>query len=114
MVDLPLYTPVWLNGVHFPRCLIDTGSEANLISVRDAIKYGMQYEMGGIEAIRGFNAMTSPVDGLMHCEIRLERCGEAKQADFLVSSAVTIPIIGLPTLSDLEVMVDCRERLLQD
>ena len=107
-----LHTPVWLNEVRFPRCLIDTGSEDNLISVRDAIKHGMQYEMGGIEAIRGFNGKTSPVDGLMRYKVRLGPCGEGKDADFLVTSAVTIPIIDLPTLSDLEAMVDFRKRLL--
>ena len=41
-----LHTPIWLNGVRFPQCLIDIGSEVNLIYVRDAIKYGMHYEMG--------------------------------------------------------------------
>ena len=72
----------------------------------------MKYKMGGIEAIRRFNGMPSLVDGLMRCEIRLGPCGEVKEADFLVISVVTIPIIGLPTLSNIEVMVDCRERLL--
>ena len=98
--------------MRFPRCLIDTGSEVNLISMRDVINHGMQYEMGGIEAIRGFNGKTSPFNGLLHCKIRLGPCGEGKDAEFLVTSAVSIPINGMPTLSDLEVMVDCRERLL--
>ena len=106
--------PAWLDEFRFPRCLVDTGSEVNLISMRDVVKHGMQYEMGGIEAIRGFNGKTSPVDGLLRCKIRLGPCGEGKDAEFLVTSAVSIPIIGMPTLSDLEVMVDCRERLLQD
>ena len=109
-----LHTPMWLNGVRFPRCLIDTGSEVNLISVRDAIKHGMEYEFGGIQAIKGFNGVQSPVDGLMRCKIRLGPRGEEKEAEFLVTSAVTIPIIGFPTLSDLEISLDCRERLLHD
>ena len=96
-----LHTPMWLNGVRFPRCLIDTGSEVNLISVRDAIKHGMEYEFGGIQAIKGFNGVQSPVDGLMPCKIRLGPRGEEKEAEFLVTSLVTIPIIGFPTLSDL-------------
>ena len=80
--------------------------------MRDVIKHGMQYEMGGIEAIRGFNGKTSPVDGLLRRKIRLGPSAEGKEAEFLVTSTVSIPIIGMPTLSDLEVMVDCRGRLL--
>ena len=39
------HTPVWINDFKFPRCLIDTGAEVNLISVKDAIKYGFSYNM---------------------------------------------------------------------
>lgn len=33
-----VHTPVWINGVKFPRCLIDTGAEVKLISIKDAIE----------------------------------------------------------------------------
>ena len=43
-----LHTPVWINGVKIPRCLIDTGAEMNSISVKDAIKDEFSYNLGGI------------------------------------------------------------------
>ena len=33
-----LHSPVWISSVKFTRCLIDSGSEVNLISVKYAIK----------------------------------------------------------------------------
>ena len=84
-----LHTPVWLNGVRIPRCLIDTGAEVNLISVKDAIKYGFSYDMGGIQKIKGFNGGISAVDGVMECDLRLGPCGEPKKVEFLVTSAAT-------------------------
>ena len=109
-----LHTPVWINGVRIPRCLIDTGAEVNLISVKDAIKYGFSYDMGGIQKVRGFNGGVSAVDGTMVCDLRLGPCGEPKKVEFLVTSAATIPIIGCPTLSELGVHMDCQERILFD
>ena len=107
-----LHTPVWINGVKFNRCLIDTGSEVNLISVKDAIKHGFVYELAGIKKIRGFNGSSSFVDGSMECEIRLGPCGELHRVEFLVTSVATIPIIGCPTLADMAISVDCQERIL--
>ena len=108
------HTPVWINGVKIPRCLIDTGAEVNLISVRDAIKYGFSYNLGGIQKIRGFNGGISAVDGTMECDMRLGPCGEPRRVEFFVSSASTIPIIGCHALSELDIRMDCQERILFD
>ena len=108
------HTPAWINGVRIPRCLIDTGAEVNLISVRDAIKYGFSYNLGGIQKIKGFNGGVSAVDGTMECDMRLGPCGEPKRVEFLVTSASTIPIIGCPALSELGIKMDCQERILFD
>ena len=109
-----LHSPVWINGIKFTRCLIDSGSEVNLISVKDAIKHGFSYELGGIKKISGFNGSSSPVDGLMDCEIRLGPSGETKKVEFLVTPNVTIPILGCPALTELGLMMDCKERILMD
>ena len=76
------HTPIWINGVRIPWCLIDTGAEVNLISVRDAIKYGFSYNLGGIQKIRGFNGGISAIDGVMECDMRLGPCGEPKRVNF--------------------------------
>ena len=109
-----LHTPIWINGVKFPRCLIDTGSEVNVMSVKDAIKHGFKYEMGGIQKITGFNGNTSAVDGMMMCKVQLGLCGEGKEVEFLVTAGPTIPIIGCPTLAELRISLDCQERILSD
>ena len=110
-----LFTPFPLvNGIKFPRCLIDTGSEVNVISVKDATKHGFEYEMGGIQRITGFNGTTSGVDGMMMREVQLGPCGEPKEVEFLVTPGPTIPIIGCPTLADLRISLDCQERILSD
>ena len=108
------HTPAWINGIRIPRCLIDTGAEVNLISVRDAIKYGFSYDLGGIQKIKVFNGGVSAVDGTMECDMHLGPCGEPKKVEFLVTLASTIPIIGCPALSQLGIKTDCQERILFD
>ena len=109
-----LHSPVWINGVKFTRCLIDSGSEVNLISVKDAIKHGFGYELGGIKTISGLNGSSSPVDGLMDCDIRLGPSGGTKEVDFLVAPNVTIPILGCPALTKLCLVMDWKEKILTD
>lgn len=58
------YSPVWINGVKFTKYLIDSRSVVNLIIVKDAVKHGFTYKMGGIKKIMGFNGSSSLVDGL--------------------------------------------------
>ena len=109
-----LHAPVWINEVKLTRCLIDSGSEVNLISVKDAVKHGFSYEMGGIKKIFGFNGSSSPVDGLMDCEIRLGPNGDTVKVEFLVTPNVTILILGCPALAAMGLMMDCKERILTD
>ena len=47
-----LYTPIEINGLRFPRCLVDIGSEVNLISVKDSTKYGFLWTPDGIQSIQ--------------------------------------------------------------
>lgn len=74
-----LHTPVWIDGVKFHRCLINTRAEVNLMFVKDAIKHGLSYETGGNQIIRGFNGGISPVDRITECEMRLGPCSNAKK-----------------------------------
>ena len=94
------------------RCLIDFGSEINLISVKNAIKNGFMYDLRGIKEISRFNGSNRPVDGLMDCEIRLGRSGDTKKVEFLVNPNVTIPILGCPALTELCLMMNCKEKIL--
>ena len=109
-----LHAPVWINEVKFAHCLIDLGSEVNLILVKDAVKHGFTYELGGIKKIFGFNDSNSPVDGLMDYEIRLGPSGNTAKVEFLVTSNVTIPILGCPDLAVMGLMMDCKGQILTD
>lgn len=77
-----LHSSVWINGVKFHRYLIDTGSEVNFISVKDAIKHGFLYEMVGIKQIKGLNWSSNSVDGTMEYDNRLGPCGEPHRVEF--------------------------------
>ena len=109
-----LHSPVWINGVNFTRCLIDSGSKVNLISVKDAIKHGFTYEMGGIKKIMGFNGSSSSMDGLMDSQTWLGPNGKPREVEFWVCSNTIIPLLGCLALTELGLMMDCRERNLAD
>ena len=83
-------------------------------SVKDAVKHGFTYELGGIKKIFGFNGSNSPVDGLMGCEIRLGPSGNTAKVEFLVTPNVTIPILGCPDLAVMGLMMDCKGQILTD
>ena len=77
-----LHTPVWINGVRIPWCLIDIGAEVNLISVKDAIEYGFSYNLGRIQKSKGFNGGISAVDGVMECGVRLAHVESQRKWNF--------------------------------
>ena len=109
-----LHSPVWIDGVKFTPCLIDSGSEINLIWVKEAIKHGFGYELGGIKRISGYNGRSSPINGLMDCDIRLGPSGETKKVESLVTPNVTILILKCPLLTELGLMMEYKERILMD
>ena len=109
-----LYTPAVINDVRFSRCLVDTGSEVNLISIRDAIKHGFAFSPGGVQRIRGFNGSESAVNGMMKCCLQVGTSMSCHDAEFLVTADVTVPVIGLPALSALGISVDCKSHELTD
>lgn len=46
-----MYTPASIGGIKFARCLIDTGTEANVISIADTMKHGFAFALGGIQEL---------------------------------------------------------------
>lgn len=64
--------------------------------------------------IKVFNGASSPVDGLMECDIHLGPFGQPKKVEFLVTAVSTITIIGCPTLAEIGIRMDCQETILQD
>ena len=109
-----MYTPAEVNGIPFRCCLVDTGSQANVISVRDATKHGISYRPGGIQRLEGFNGSVSPVCGMVDCEVNFGSGNETRTVEFVLTSNVTVHILGLPALQDFQVLVDCAAHELVD
>ena len=103
-----LHAPCWLNQQRVPKCLIDTGSEVNLISVRDATRRALPYFPGGVQAIKGFNGDVTSVVGNTMCDMSFYPNGKTMQVEFLVVKHLSDgPIIGMPTLAAFAMGVDC-------
>ena len=109
-----MYTPAKVNGIPFRRCLVDTGSQANVISVRDATKYRISFRPGGIQRLEGFNGSVSPVCGMVNRDVSFGPRNETRPLEFVVTSNVTSPILGLPALHDFQLLVDCAAHELVD
>ena len=109
-----MYTPAEVNVIPFRHCLIDTRSQANVISVRDATKYGISYRPGAIQRLEGLNGSVSPVCGMVDCEVSFGPRNKTQIVGFVVTSDVTVPILGLPALQDFQVLVDCAAHELVD
>ena len=109
-----MYTPAKVNGIPFRRYLVDTGSQANVISVHDATKYGISFRPGGIQRLEGYNGYVSPVCGMVDCDVNFGPGNETRTLEFVVTSDVTSPILGLPVLQDFQVLVDCAAHELVD
>ena len=94
-----------------PRCLIDTGAQVNLIPKRHVVKQGWAYDLGGAKVISGFNGEPCPMDGVLWAKIKLGPTTLSK-TEFQVCSAISVPILGIHTLSKMGFLVDCRQGTL--
>ena len=103
-----LHTPCWLNGQKVQKCLIDTGSEVNLMSLRDATRRSIPYAPGGVRAIKDFSGDVTSVMGIAVCDMNFLPNVDTTQVEFLVVRNLSDgPIIGMPTLSAFGLGVDC-------
>ena len=107
-----MFTPISVNGVKFSRCLVDTGSEVNLIPTRAVTANGFSYSPGEISAIKGFDGHEGQIIGGLLAQVQLGPMTEPKQIRFWVSPDVQYPIIGLPTLKECGMLVDCTSHCL--
>lgn len=83
------------------------GAQANLLPVRDAIKYGFAYSLIGVEVITGFNGAESLVSGVMWCNLQIGSKLKPKETEFLITPNVTKAIIRLPTLRGFGIAINC-------
>ena len=111
-----LYTPICINGHVFRKCLIDTGSEVNVMALRDATKYGIAFDPKCHQA--DYWIQWSKVPGGRYGDVR--HCGgpmhkDVIKAQFIISSGHGgDPILGFPALNELGLTVNCKQRELTE
>ena len=108
-----LYTPACINGHDFRRCMVDTGSEVNVLPLREAVRLGIAFDPCAITQIIGFNGSPSPVEGMAECSLHVSPGNKAVSQQFLVTNGVSGgPILGFPALEALGLSVNCKDREL--
>ena len=103
-----LYTPAMVNGFRLSRCLIDTGSEVNLLPKSVAVKYGFTMNKAGVSMLLDFHGGSSAVEGSTALDLQIGPT-TMQGCEFIISPAISVPIIGLPALQTLGIRVDCAE-----
>ena len=96
------------------RGLIDTGAQANIIPLSLVTKQGWVYQPATITTIRSYNNETAPVAGVLKCSLKFGPMKKAEDVEFLITSGLSDPIIGIGTLQMFGMTVNCRERTLQN
>ena len=101
-----------IDRVWLPKCLIDTGSQVNMIPTKDVTAHGFKYFPGGIQSVRGYDGREGKILGKMKVKLLFGPAKRVKAADFLVSSDIRCPIIGMPTLRQFGFTIDCKNHSL--
>ena len=104
-----VYAPIQLDGIKFSRCLIDTGSQVNLIPKADVTRNQFVVSKNEIKEIYGFNGVPGQILGTVTGSLKLGPNKEPREASFMVSSEITTPIIGFPTLRDFGLSINCQK-----
>ena len=106
-----LYVPIHVNGFRLSRCLIDTGAQVNLIPKKDVVRQGWMYDMAGAKVISGFSGDTHPMDSVLKATVTLGPT-TVHEAEFQVCPKISVPILGIHTLSQMGFVVDCKKGTL--
>ena len=109
-----MYTLAPIGGIKFSKCLVDAGSETNVISIGDVIKHGLSFLPGGVHALRDFDNQKVLVQGVFTSHVIVGLAIEPKELVFHVTANATIPFIFLPTLKAFRLTVDCGSHKLCD
>ena len=78
-----MYTPASIGGLKFSKCLVDTGSEANVISIGDVIKHELSFLPGGVHELRDFDNQEVPIQGSFTSHVIVGLVVEPKEVVFL-------------------------------
>ena len=110
-----LWAKGYIDGIEFPKCLIDTGSEVNMLSEEMAVNHGFAFRTTNVKGVRGFSSQVySKVLGEMDATLRFGPGGKVRPAKFYVVGNCPSPLIGLPTLRDFGIVIDTTENLMRE
>ena len=91
------------------RCLLDTGSEVNVLPKAIADKIRLPRSRSPIPSLEGFNGSVAKVDGVWYGELRAKEGLPVVKTSFLITNLATCPIIGMQTLHLLGIKWDFGE-----
>ena len=103
------YVEVSFGEQSLGRCLLDTGSEVNVLPKALADKIRLPRSRSPIPSLEGFNGSLAKVDGVWYGELRTKEGLPAIKTSFLIADLATCPIIGMQTLHLLGIKWDFGE-----
>ena len=105
-----------IHNTEVKRCLIDTGSEVNILPQKLAEECSIPYTTEEkLPAVVGFDGSPGKIVGKLRTSIRIGPSAQQRTGvDFLVCPSVQYPIIGFPTLHKMGMGVNCLTRELKD
>ena len=105
-----MYTPVWINGMKFERCLVDQGSQPNLVPLREMTRTGIPF-VSEINWVRAYDNTIGKAIGRFTANLKIGSV-EEKDVEFLVSDTIDSPFVGLGTLRDMGMDIRCKQHEL--
>ena len=105
-----MHTPIWVNGVKFEKCLVDPGSQTNLVPLKEMTRSGIPF-VSEVNWVRAYDNTIGKTMGRFAASLKIGSI-EEKEVDFLVSDNIDFPFVGLQTLGDMGFNVRCKEHEL--
>ena len=105
-----MYTPVWINGMKIELCLVDQGSQPNLVPLREITRTGIPF-ISEINWVRAYDNTIGKAIGRFMANLKIGSV-EEKDVEFLVLDTIDFPFLGLGTLKNMGINVKCRQHEL--
>ena len=103
--------PMWIHGVKFEKCLVDPGSQANIMPLREMTRTGIPF-VSEVNLVKAYDNAVSKTMGKFVANLKIDSI-EGRDVEFLVSENVDYPLIGLQTLGEMGIDVRCKEHELR-
>ena len=105
-----MHTPIWINGIRFERCLVDPGSQTNLIPLREMTRSGIPF-VSEVNWVRAYDNTIGKTMGRFTSSLKIGSI-KGENVEFLVSDNIDLPFVGLQTLGDMGFNIRCKDHEL--